>query len=368
MLEEADSETIAFDDFLDWWRSHAGDEAAQRDYLPCDTATRKIFWVGGFSPFDCNGRCGCCSTPEMLDADDNIVDPAAPVPTTLRKSIDGAMFGAMVLELNDTARRYTTPGMQRLIFWSILLAAGGVSGVLLLACGSADDIDAERVEDASSGSSSFSRSGKDLSTAAATGLTSDVEELCLRAFDSTGGQLTEAGLEWTYVACGLVFASGLAAAVGYHLCIHHCHEPRVDTRMRTQCVEYTARNDAVTWQFRTQDTSGCFCYGRFGCRGQYKYVAATIAPAEGNMIGRFLTVAAPEDVEPGQTILVRNPASVKPRSHTLQCGCDRCIGVFRVAIPPGVAPGTEFQVQLPSEQLHNEPLQATSGAKDTVRP
>ena len=363
MLEEAGSETITFDDFLDWWRSHAGDEAVRRDFLPCDTATRKLLWVSGFSPFDCNGRCGCCSTPELLDADDMVVDPAAPVPAALRKSIDGVKFGALVLELNDVARHYTTPGMQRLIFWSLLLAGGALSGALLLACGlAADDIHPGTVDDSSSGSSVFSWSGEDLSTSAATDMKSGAGELCLKAFDSSGGRLTDAGLKWTYIACVLVLASGLVAALACQFYIRHWREPRVDTRMRVQCAEHTSRNDAITWKFRTQDTSGCFCYGRYCCRGRYKYVAAYIAPTEGSRIGRFLTVAAPEDADPGQTILVRNPDSVKPRSHALQCGCDRCIGVLRVAIPPGVAPGSEFQVQLPSEQLHNESLMPRSGA------
>ena len=127
-------EGITLPEFLAWWQEQGAD-AARNNFLPVDTGTRKVFWIGGFSPFDCGGKCGCCTDPQLLDSEDFYIDPAAAVPPNLKHSIDGPAFGMAVIEMNAAAERYTTPGLKQLYFWGVALAGGALGVGLINTCG-----------------------------------------------------------------------------------------------------------------------------------------------------------------------------------------------------------------------------------------
>ena len=88
----------------------------------------------------------------------------------------------------------------------------------------------------------------------------------------------------------------------------------------------------------------------------------TQALVRDNKKGRFLTVTVPQGAKPGQAIVVKNAAGVKPSNHKSECRCDRCTGVLHVVIPPGAPAGSEFQVQLP-KQTDMEQLALVPGSR-----
>ena len=271
-------EGITLAEFLAWWQEH-GAEAARSNFLPGDTEMRKIFWIGGFSPFDCGGKCGCCTDPQLLDCEDFYIDPAAAVPASLKHSIDGSTFGMAVIDMNAAAERYTTPGLKQLYVWTIMAAGGTLGAVLLNACagnplvggavsggsaGSGGVIDSIDSADGSDGDEGdFSVSG-------------DVDGLCLKAFDYTdrpgggsGGQeLTDAGQMSLTYALLVVLGSTLLLALLCILRVHFWLEPRIDNRMRKLCAVHTNLRPGVRWQFCSEEAPGCT--GRLF--GRYKYV------------------------------------------------------------------------------------------------